>query len=101
VESLAILGMPEDMAEEFASWPDDADQLDINLTTMTNQCAKYKEQIDAGDKSKTKFMIADVIILISYMNRVEERGWNELQLPMMNEAMNDHNRRWATRLTLQ
>jgi len=42
-----------------------------------------------------------VIILISYMNRVEERGWNELQLPMMNEAMNDHNRRWATRLTLQ
>ena len=101
VEVLTSLGMPQDMAEEFASWPDDADQIDINLTAMVNQTAYYKDKFDTGDKSVRKFILANAILLISYMNRVQERSWNELQLPRMNEAMNGHNLRWARGSTLQ
>lgn len=101
VDALTELGMPQDMAEEFASWPDDADQMDINMTATVNQVADYKEKLDAGDKSVTKRMVAGVVMLISYMQRIEERGWNQLQLPRMNEAMNSHNQRWAVGSTLQ
>jgi len=94
IEQLTSLGMPQEMAEKFASWPDNADELDARLTALINQTAKYKDQIDGGDKPNAKFIIAAAIMLISYMDRASERGWNELQLPMMNEAMKGHNQRW-------
>lgn len=83
IDALTELGMPQQMAEEFASWPDDADTMDLNLTAMINRAAGYRDQITAGDKSVTKYLLADVFCLMSYMGRAEERGWNKLQLPMM------------------
>lgn len=98
VDALTTLGMPQEMAEKFASWPDDADRLDLQLTALVNQCADHRDTVDGGDKSRTKFLVADMIILISYMARVEQRGWNTAQLPMMNEAMKRHNQRWGSQL---
>lgn len=95
VEGLTELGMPQDMAEEFAGWPDDADVIDVNLTALIHRAADYRDRMTAGDKSVTKYLIADIIMLVSYMSRVEERGWDVLQLPKMNEAMNGHNQRWG------
>lgn len=98
IDALTELGMPQEMAEKFASWPDDADTMDLNLTALVNQTADYKDQIDHGDSSVKKYLIANVILLISYMSRAEERGWDGLQLPMMNEACNTHNLRWKQQL---
>lgn len=101
IDALTELGMPQEMAEEFAGWPDEAEILDVHLTAMVNQAAGYRDQITAGNKSVTKYLLADVFCLMSYMSQAEQRGWNELQLPMMNEACDTHNYRWKQPTTLQ
>lgn len=101
VDALTELGMPQNMAEEMASWPDDADKMDVYLTASINLTAGYKEKLDAGDKSVAKYMTAHVVILISYLTRAQERGWDKTQLPRADEAMNRHNLRWAAGSTLQ
>ena len=100
IKGLTILGMPQQMAEEYADWPDDVEFIDIHLTALINQAADHRDRAMAGDESVMKYLLADVVILIQHMNSVKERGWDELQLPLMNEAMNGHNFRWSNH-TLQ
>lgn len=85
--ALIKLSMPETLADEFTSFPDDVKEIDRRLAATTSQSADYARRLAASEVNEeiavlTVFILTCITIMNAYKDEARDRKLTGKDLPL-------------------